>query len=85
MSRDSNKWQLRRHFVSSAEPQILAIPQEVMDIIMAHFQLNIGDTWMAPDKGWWKLRLVSRTFKLGLFSHFADAITQRKLHFGLDD
>lgn len=85
LSQLGNNGQPQRHFVSGTESQALNIPQEVMDMIMAHFCLRIGDTWEAPDTQWWRLRLVCRTFELGIFPHFTEALSQHRLKFCFDD
>lgn len=71
----ANNWQPRRHFVAGSEPQVLHLPQEMVDsIVDALHEVYI---WHACVKSYVRLlRMVSRTFDHGLFSYFATAVSE---------
>lgn len=82
-----NNWQPRRHFVPGTQPQILALPQEIMDMIVSYLTEEHGFIFHSQRNGWWPLRLVSHTFDLGLSAYFAKEISQNrnKVYFDLDE
>lgn len=74
----------RRHFIAGTKPQVLAVPQEITDLIVAAIEESESNSCDFVRKVT-ILRLVSRTFDLGLFSYFTKIMLQIGFNFRLDE